>query len=139
MERESPSTSKAEQLLELIALELAHSRLRGVEELSTLAAFKDAIELKQAALNILPIKQKAERLGIKVIFYYETWQRSNHQPPLAIKNELEDKVWQDPRLSIKLETVNKRQTIVVNRRLQGSNQGFPESVDLYTLPEYSAL
>ena len=133
--------SKSEELLELIAVELAHARTRSAEivDVQTLQSFEEIINQKQRTLNIFPVQMMAKRLGITVSFFYRNWANEIITPsPLALKNELEGKVWQDPLLSTKLleakEGLNK--TVRVVRNLSVNYGGPPQSVASYTEPEY---
>jgi len=128
-------TSNTEQLLELIALELAHARLRETASSnSQLTAFQEAIEEKQAILDILPAKLKAERKGVEVIFTYRDVSGYTFSPSEKIANELEQTAWQDPALSVKLSEASTM--IEVRRKLTMASVGQPPSARFYTAPEY---
>ena len=86
---------------------------------------------------MLPIKFKAERLGIQVRFFYLDQFAQFQTPPPAIKDELEQQVWQDPMLSAKFsDAVTGNRGITVIRKMLPNTFGEPLSAKLYTEPEY---
>jgi hypothetical protein len=131
-------TSTTEKLLELIALESAHTRLRetvipGDEHLTE---FDEAIAKRQATLNMLPAQLKADRLRVAVTFtYYDVGGFGALTPPKEVKEELERKVWQDPDLSAKLSAA--REMIVVTRVALMAGIGLTPSAKFYAEPKYT--
>lgn len=139
----------SEMLLELIALELTLARTRSAvpptnyhKSLSEI--LEQDILIRQADLNILPIKQTAERLGIEVKFFYEDeLTNTNHTPSPETKTELDRLVWQDPELAENIVEARKRvdagngQGIVAAlRKLPANRIGLPSRASHYKKPEY---
>jgi hypothetical protein len=137
-----------EKLLELVALELALARMKNADR-STEEALADAFEeellIRQAELDILPVKRKAERLGIKVRFFYEYQYGGVQEPPPEIKAELERRVWQDPELLMQICEARRRLTagtgqgqVTVKRKLVPSPIELPPGSN-YSGPEFGLV
>lgn len=137
------AVSESDQLLELVALELAYVRMKIVNEADTsqtLKSVEEMIDQKQRTLNILPIQITAKRLGINVSFLYTNWGGERITPSsLEIKNELEGRVWQDPLLQAKLLEAKASSNKIVRalRELSLCHVGSTQSAGSYTEPKYS--
>lgn len=137
-------SSRSEQLLELIALELAHSRLKSKEpsyegEKIQGLHLEQTINDMQNRLGLLPVKIQAEREGVEVLFYYSLAWGGPITPTPEVVIELESQVWRDPVLAVKvLEAKQQQKSIVVSRKLStyGYRSGKMAWSD-FSAPEYT--